>query len=97
MPFASSPLSAHFLSFVIVTRDRRRCHVLACSVPSAPAALALALLLQEERLIELLPNADGFVVRAGDDELAVVADGKRPDFAVMTLELLDVFELETPR
>ena len=43
MPFASSPLSAHFLSFVIVTRDRRRCHVLACSVPSAPAALALAL------------------------------------------------------
>ena len=43
MPFASSPLSAHFLSFVIVTRDRRRCHVLARSVPSAPAALALAL------------------------------------------------------
>ena len=58
---------------------------------------ALALLLEEERLVELLPYADGFVVRAGDDELAVVADGKRPDFAVVTLEFLNVFELETPR
>ena len=65
--------------------------------PFPLSTCALALLLEEERLVELFPDADGFVVRAGDDELAVVADGKRPDFAVVTLELLNVFELETPR
>ena len=55
--------------------------------------LALALLFEEERLVELLPDADQLVVRAGDDELAVVADGERPDFAVVALQLLDVLEL----
>ena len=45
------------------------------------------------RLVELLPDAVRLVVRAGDDELAVVADGERPDFAVVALQLLDVLEL----
>lgn len=33
-------------------------------------------------------------MRAGDDELAVMADGKCPDFAVVALKFLNVFELQ---
>lgn len=33
-------------------------------------------------------------MRAGDDKLPGVADGQGPNLAVVTIELLDVFELE---
>lgn len=45
------------------------------------------------RLIELLPDTDRLVVRAGDNELAVMADGESPNLAVVTFQLLDVLEL----
>lgn len=45
------------------------------------------------RFIQLLPDADGLVVRAGDHELSVVAYGERPDLAMMALQLLNVYKL----
>ena len=46
------------------------------------------------RLVELLPDADGLVVRASDDELAVIAHCERPHLAVVPFQLLDVLELQ---
>ena len=44
--------------------------------------------------VELLPDTDRLVVRAGDDELAVVAHSERPHFAVVAFQFLDVLELD---
>ena len=45
------------------------------------------------RLVKLLPDANGLVVRASDDEFAVIAHCERPHLAVVAFELLDVLKL----
>ena len=43
--------------------------------------------------IELLPDTNGLVVRAGHDELAGIADSQRPYLSVVSIEFLNVLEL----
>lgn len=45
------------------------------------------------RLVRLLPNSERLVVRPSNDEFTVIANRQRPDFAMMTVELLDVLKL----
>ena len=45
------------------------------------------------RFIELLPYSNGLVVRPCHDEIGKIADSECPNFAVMTLKLLDVLKL----
>jgi hypothetical protein len=45
-------------------------------------------------LVELLPDTDGFVVRACHNKVAEAADCERPDLAVMAFQLLDVLKLD---
>jgi hypothetical protein len=55
--------------------------------------LALALFLEEERLVRLLPDADRLVVRASDDKVALVGNGEGPHLAVVAVQALDKLEL----
>src|SRR5690242_20798957 len=55
----------------------------------------LALFLEEDRLIRLVPDANALVMRGSDYEVASTCKSHGPDFAVVTAELLNLLELVT--
>ena len=46
------------------------------------------------RIIGLLPDSDGLVVRTSDDEFASIADDHGPNFTMMSVQLLNILELK---